>query len=189
MARQLARRQHRERLAGGTLALLGAVVLVVALFALRHPSGQDTTVDAGRTSRVGTVKQSPSTKHATAKAAPSSPARSLHLGSPTKHGSSQPSESPRAVPLIVLNNTTTQGLAAEAAAVFKSGGWTVTRFDNYRNDIVSTCAYYDPAEPSAKSAAEALRRQYPTIKRVAPKFAELPSGPIVVVLTPDYSAG
>ena len=31
--------------------------------------------------------------------------------------------------------------------------------------------------------------QFPTIKRVREKFAELPAGPLVVVLTPDYSAG
>ncbi|HZC72934.1 MAG TPA: LytR C-terminal domain-containing protein [Jatrophihabitans sp.] len=98
------------------------------------------------------------------------------------------------VPLIVLNNTTTTGLAAQAAQRFEGGGWTVTSVSNYQNSILSTCAYYDPAVTGAKAAATALQRQYPTIKRVAPRFAPdpgaepLPAGPIVVVLTPDYSA-
>jgi hypothetical protein len=52
---------------------------------------------------------------------------------------------------------------------------------------VSTCAYYDDSDPGAKAAAQALQAQYPTIKRVEPKFPQLPSGPVVVVLTPDYS--
>jgi hypothetical protein len=63
----------------------------------------------------------------------------------------------------------------------------VSSFGNYQNDILSTCAYYDPGVPGAQQAAQALQQQYPTIKRVQPKFAELPAGPIVVVLTPDYS--
>jgi len=63
----------------------------------------------------------------------------------------------------------------------------VTSTGNLVNDIVSTCAYFDPADPGAEAAARALQAQFPTIKRVAPKFAQLPAGPIVVVLTRDYS--
>jgi len=91
------------------------------------------------------------------------------------------------VPLVVLNNTTIHGLAADAAHRFEAGGWTVTRSGNLTNDILSTCAYYEQGDAQAKAAAEALQRQYPTIKRVEPKFPELPDGPVVVVLTPDYS--
>jgi len=90
------------------------------------------------------------------------------------------------VPLVVLNNTTTSGLAQQAAQRFEDGGWTVTSYGNYQNDILSTCAYYDPNVAGAQAAAEALQRQYPTIKRVKEKFDGLPAGPIVVVLTPDY---
>ena len=95
----------------------------------------------------------------------------------------------KSVPLVVLNNTTIRGLAAQAADTFKAGGWTVTSTGNLTNDIVSTCAYYDPANYAAKAAALALQAQFPAIKRTEPKFAELPAGPIVVVLTPDYSTG
>jgi hypothetical protein len=95
----------------------------------------------------------------------------------------------RAVPLVVLNNSTVTNLARQAAQRFESGGWTVTHFANYQNNIISTCAYYDANDAQARSAAEALQQQYPTIKRVQPKFPELPSGPVVVVLTGDYSTG
>ena len=57
----------------------------------------------------------------------------------------------------------------------------------YDNQIVSTVAYYDPATPNAQAAATALKAQFPAIKRVVAKFAELPAGPLVVVLTSDYS--
>ena len=63
----------------------------------------------------------------------------------------------------------------------------MTTIGNLTSQIVSTCAYYDTVDPNAQAAARALQAQFPAIKRVAPKFAELPPGPIVVVLTPDYS--
>jgi hypothetical protein len=91
------------------------------------------------------------------------------------------------LPLVVLNNTTTSGLAERARARFEAGGWTVTRTGNLSRDILSTCAYFDPAVPGAQVAARALQAQFPTIKRVVKKFPALPPGPVVVVLTQDYS--
>ena len=110
---------------------------------------------------------------------------------PSRHHSSPASSSGnvKSVPLVVLNNTTTTGLAKQAAAQFEAGGWTVTSTGNLTNDIASTCAYYDPSQQGAQAAAEALMAQFPTIKRTKPKFPELPPGPVVVVLTPDYSTG
>ena len=91
--------------------------------------------------------------------------------------------------LVVLNNTTITGLANQAKRTFERGGWTVTAANNYQNDILSTCAYYDPSVAGAKAAAEALQQQFPGIKRVEPQFAELASwhSPIVVILTPDWT--
>ena len=165
---------------------LGVLVLAVAIVALREPNGHVTTAGSQHTSASSVAKQStPRASH--------SPARTTT----PSHGSSSSTEStsgdPRTpakdVPLVVLNNTTIQGLASEAAQRFEDGGWTVTESGNLSNTIISTCAYYDESEPGAKAAAEALQEQYPTIKRVEPKFPELPAGPVVVVLTPDYTAG
>jgi hypothetical protein len=181
MARQQARRQHRERLAGTVLALLGVVVLVVAVFALHNPKGK--VAAAGNS-----VSASPTRTitRAASESKSSKPPKSSSKAS-SKVASSSATDSAHAVPLIVLNNTTVSGLAKQAAQRFESGGWTVTHFDNYQNTIISTCAYYDPNDATARSAAEALQQQFPTIKRVEPKFPELPSGPVVVVLTVDYS--
>jgi hypothetical protein len=90
---------------------------------------------------------------------------------------------------VVLNNTTITGLAVRAQSNFVAGGWTVTSTGNLQNEIISTCAYYDPAVAGAQAAAGRLQQQFPAIKRAAPKFAGLPAGPIVVVLTPDYVSG
>jgi cytoskeletal protein RodZ len=195
VARQQARRQQRERIAGLLVVGLGIAVLLVAVLALREPSGHVSTVAHKSASSV--AKQSgtsPSSKSSTARRSATGARSSTSNSSSTSSTSSSSSSTPtgaaaKAVPLIVLNNTTIHGLAAQAAQRFETGGWTVTSSGNLTNEILSTCAYYDGSDPQAKSAAEALMAQYPTIKRVQPKFPELPAGPVVVVLTPDYSAG
>ena len=158
---------------------LGLLVLAVAIIALREPNGHVAAAQSsgsGNPSKV--ARESPRT---TPK---SSPGRST---SP-RSADSRSSGSVKSVPLVVLNNTSIHGLAQGAAQRFEAGGWTVSSWGNYQNDILSTCAYYDPSHPGAKAAAKALQRQFPTIKRVAPRFPELPSGPVVVVLMWDYAS-
>jgi hypothetical protein len=99
-----------------------------------------------------------------------------------------PPVDPKSVPLVVMNNTPTSGLAAGARQRFEDAGWTVTDIGTMTNDIISTCAYYDPDRRGAKGAALALQREFPTIKRVAPRFPELAEGAVVVVLNWDYTA-
>jgi cytoskeletal protein RodZ len=159
---------------------LGVLVLIVAIAALREPNGHVSAAQSARGSSSSVAKQTGT--HAS------------HSTAPTRHSASRATSAPastdaavKQVPLVVLNNTTIHGLAQQAAQRFEAGGWTVTSYGNYQNDIVSTCAYYDPSDPRAKAAAEALQAQYPTIKRVKERFPQLPAGPVVVVLTPDYS--
>ena len=182
--------------------MVGIVVLVVAIVALRDPKS-DTSSDAAQTvtpsasadssasspapspSRTSSRASSPASKTATS----SSAASSTPPVSPSGSGSSAGTVDPKSIPLVVLNNTTISGLAKRAAQRFEDGGWTVTSSGNLTNNIISTCAYYDPDTRGAKAAAMALQAQFPTIKRVEPKFSQLPSGPVVVVLTPGYSSG
>jgi hypothetical protein len=157
---------------------LGIVVLIVALFALREPKGHVAAAESGRTSSSNVADR-------TSTRATKTPTKSHHSTRPAGNSHATVHD----VPLVVLNNTSTPGLAATAAHRFEAGGWTVRSTGNLVNDILSTCAYYDPASKGAQAAAEALQAQFPAIKRVEPKFPELPSGPVVVVLTDDYAAG
>jgi len=175
VTRQLANRRRRERAVGIALATLGVGVLVIALIALRTPNGRG---PVGKDA--ATTKTTPSTSPASSKSTSKSTSKPATTTARTTPASGK-------LPLVVLNNTPTAGLAGQAKARFETGGWTVTGTGTLTNDIASTCAYYDPASPSAQAAAQALRTQFPAIKRVMPKFAELPPGPIVVVLTSDYS--
>ncbi|MGI8678988.1 MAG: LytR C-terminal domain-containing protein [Jatrophihabitans sp.] len=194
MARQQARRQHRERLAGAVLAVLGAVVLVVAIVAIAEPKDNTNSAAASPTSRSSTTPTPSSTPtRTTTSARPAQPSKS---SGPTSSGASRSLGSQsgsvdaaaRKTPIVVLNNTTRGSLAMQAADRFRAAGWTVSDTGNLTNDIVSTCAYYDPSSTGAQKAAEALQREFPTIKRVEQKFPGLPSGAVVVVLTPDYSS-
>jgi hypothetical protein len=181
---------------GILLALVGVAVLAVAIIALHNP--KSTGPDAAGGSSPAASGTTPSSSGATSTSTGPTPS-SRATTTPAVSRSTSPSDSAenssealaaaQTVPLVVLNNTTISGLAAQAATRFEDGGWTVTSEGNLTNNIISTCAYYDPDVTGAEKAAKALQAQYPTIKRVEPKFDELPSGPVVVVLTPDYSAG
>ena len=178
--------------AGVLLTVLGVVVLVVCIVALKRPgsnaSGSTVTISA-------TVTRSASSPAASSSAAPrtstsTSPARTSSAATSTAasstSGTPTASADAKLVPLVVLNDTTTSGLARTASSTFPAGGWKVT-YGNYSNDIVSTCAYYDPSVAGAQAAATALMAQFPAIQRVKEKFAGLPAGPVVVVLTSGYS--
>jgi hypothetical protein len=90
------------------------------------------------------------------------------------------------VGIVVANNTSRNGLAAVARSRFEDDGWNVTDVTNFRGGVQSTCAYYSPSNPAYKRAAELLRKEFPAIKRIKPRFSRLPSAPIVVIVTRDY---
>jgi hypothetical protein len=193
--------ERRDRLAGVGLAVLGVVVLALAIMAIRSPGTQTNGSERFRTSqaaRLSTTSAHSGGAASRASSAAPSAHPAVHSSGPSSPGPGSSSSTTAAtdgisaakqVPLIVLNNTSTTGLAAGAEARFEANGWTVTHIDTLRDDIASTCAYYDPASPGAKEAAEELQAEFPAITRVAPRFAQLPQGPVVVVLTWDYKAG
>jgi hypothetical protein len=180
--RQLARRRQRERLIGILIAVLGIAVLVVAVIALRNPHHGATA--AGTDTHQSTPQPAPSVPASGA----SAPASGSGSG-PSSGTSTGTSSIVGSKPLIVLNQTTTPDLAAQAAQRFEHAGWRVSSTqEGYQNDVITTTAYYDPAIAGAKRAALALQRQFATIHRVAQRFPQLPAGPVVVVLTTDYAA-
>jgi len=96
-----------------------------------------------------------------------------------------PSPTVQARPAItVLNNSRINGLAAKAAGDFRAGGWRVVATGNLSGRLPRTTVYYGPAQ---REAAAALRRQFPAIAEMAPRYAGLPGeGGLTVVVTRDY---
>ena len=169
---------------GGTiLAVVGVAVAVVAVIALRHPNGHQARPVSLRTTATATVTATPSPTRTPSRTPSSSTPSSPHSSTP----GSAASAAAHSVPLVVLNNTSVPDLASTAEQRFQDAGWTVTSVGNIFNDILSTCAYYDPSDPVNEQAALELQQEFPAIKRVREKFPELPPGPVVVVLTTDYS--
>jgi hypothetical protein len=148
---------------------------------LHNPTSK--TTDSA-SSASGTPTTSKSTPTKTASSSPPTHTSSTPSGGTTSSASNEAAS--KAIPLVVLNNTTTTHLAADAADLFRGAGWTITSTSNYSNNIASTCAYYDPNVSGAEAAAQLLQSEFPSIVRVKPKFSGLVAGPIVVILTSDF---
>jgi len=103
--------------------------------------------------------------------------------SPTATTPAPASAGPLRAPLTVLNNSTESGLAADAAARFRAGGWTVATVGNFTGRIPETTVYYDPGQ---EPVARALAAQFPAIARVLPRFAGLPGAGLTVVVTREF---
>ncbi len=180
VARRRQRRQRRERIGGVVLLVLGIVVAMVAVGALmnRHATGK--TAD-----KTVIITQNP----ASSSSKPSATKSSTQSSStePSTPASTATSSSSASLPVVVRNNTTISGLAERAASELRAQGYTVSSVGNYSNNILSTCAYYDPSVAGAEAEANQLNSQFSWIVRVKPKFDGLPSGPIVVVLASNIS--
>ncbi len=157
---------------GVLLVVVGVAVAALAVAALNHPDGR-LAAKASQSISSSSVASRP------ASSPKPSPSHSQVSASSSPAGSGR-------LPLVVLNNTS-QISASAAAQRFEQGGWTVTDTNTFDGSILSTAVYYDPNVSGAQATAEALQQQFPAIKRVKEKFDGLPAGPIVVVLTSDYS--
>jgi LytR cell envelope-related transcriptional attenuator len=161
---------------GALLFVVGVVAAIVAVAAMRNPHGRQ--VNNSVSGSVSTVTVQPgSTRFST----PSSSSKPSSSSSPSKSRPSKPQTA-----IYILNNTTRPDLGTTIAAKFRAKGWHVVGTENYSNDIISSCAYYDPGDPQNLTVARELRSEFPGIQRVAPRFPQLPTYPIVVILNPDY---
>jgi LytR cell envelope-related transcriptional attenuator len=150
--------------------------------ASEQPStGASTSPGAGRSSAPMSSSAAGSSVPATS-GAPSS-------GTPSTPPSSAGAPSGAVVhaPLTVLNNTTTQGLAGQAADVFSGKGWTVNDVSNYTGNLATTTVFYDPSDPAQQRAARSLAAQFPAITAVQPRINDLPGKGLTVVLAPNWS--
>ena len=89
-------------------------------------------------------------------------------------------------PVRVYNNSTIAGLAARAAADFRSAGWPVEEVGNYPFGIIPTSTVYYRPGTGEQPAAAALGSEFGL--RVAPRFPGLDdaSPGLIVIVTNDY---
>ena len=171
---------------GAVLVVIGLVVAVIAVVALSKPHGKSSEGTGVVATGTG-VPPPPVTDGGSGSTSPTATSSGSKSSSGSKTSApAATSAAPLRPSIAILNDTTISGLGAQAQADLTAQGWTVTSAATYSNNIASTCAYYDPSDPANEAAALVLQQQFPWITRVKERFAELPTAPIVLVITASY---
>jgi len=88
------------------------------------------------------------------------------------------------VPVTVLNNSRRSGLGHEVAAEVRAKGWPIEKVGNYRGRLAMTTVFYAAGQlPQARE----LAREFPQIRRIEPRPADLPGQGLTLVVTRDWS--
>ena len=175
-------RRRYESTLGVVAVLAGAILIAITVIALHHPKGRAAPLsDAAQSSpSKQTSARASTTPKVTAGSSASQTARSTPPATSSVTTTSRPS-------VVVLNNTSDSATTNLAVSRFRTKGWAAVDGGGFDGSILSTAVYYDPDSSGALAAAQELQREFPAIQRVKEKFTGLPSGPLVVVLTSDYS--
>jgi cytoskeletal protein RodZ len=188
-ARRGAHRSRRD-IAGAfvpsLLAVLAVTAMITALYVWRGER-PDTTTPASATTKTSSAPATATgTPKVTTKAStkPSVKASSSSATSPTATTATTKSAAKVGdLEVVVLNGTSRKGLAATVAATLRDKGWTVALVSNFSGNVPATTVYYPPG---AQADAEAAAAGLPTEPRVRPRFGNLSTTRLTVVVTDSY---
>jgi hypothetical protein len=165
------------------LAVVAVAALITSLAVWRgqdpvQPQAAAATTSSTPASREA-LSQAPDTASPTA--SPSASATAPVTSAPV---STAPARStPRDVQVVVLNQTSRAGLASHVADALRGDGWTVAAVGNFHGTVPATTVYYPPGEElAAQTAAEDLQ----ATPRIRPRFGNLSTGRLTVVVTDSY---
>lgn len=114
---------------------------------------------------------------ATSPATPTVPSRSAQIRT-TPHPPTAPE-----VSVVVLNQSSRTGLASSTGAELAERGWNVAAVGNFRGVVPATTVYYPPgAQDQALELARNLRAE----PRIRPRFGNLSTTRLTVVVTASY---
>lgn len=178
------RAPRASRLAVLIASLIGIAIVAVVVTITLDKRGEPVHQNAPLASRSTLNKQSPSSSPSPVSTAPSQPSpSSTPPPSPTPTASATPTSVAAAPELDVLNDSRITGLAARAAATFRSAGWDVAATGNFRGaDVPQTTIFYPDGE---KAPADRLAAQF-GIHRLLPAPSGLSSAHLTVVLARDW---
>jgi LytR cell envelope-related transcriptional attenuator len=183
------------------LAILAVTSLITALYVWRgedakppsavaapatEPTTSVATVSAKAAARkseepVATTRSPAARKSSAAKKSRAAAKRHAAAASKQRAAASAALRSDMAV--VVLNETSRRGLAAAVADRLRGNGWTVSGVGNFRGAVPATTVYY-PAGHAA--AAQAAANSLPTPSRVLPRFGNLSTSRLTVIVTTNY---
>jgi hypothetical protein len=85
--------------------------------------------------------------------------------------------------VVVLNQTSRAGLAAAVADRLRARGFTVVGTGNFHGVVPATTVYYPTGD---EAAALQVARALPTSPRTGPRFSNLSTTRLTVVVTDNY---
>jgi hypothetical protein len=169
------------------LAVLAVTAMITALYVWRGES-PDTTTPAGATTLRSSTAPAPTTPApsttTTPTTAPAKPASTTTTSKPPSPKTTTASADRIGdLEVVVLNQTSRKGLAGTVATRLRDKGWTVAVIGNFRGNVTATTVYYPPG---AQADAEAAAAGLPTASRVRPRFGNLSTSRLTVVVTDSY---
>jgi LytR cell envelope-related transcriptional attenuator len=189
------------RVAG--LALLGvaAIAMVIGLVSLfggngngqadgnngnngdnEQPPASTSTSEPGSTS---SEEEPPSSSRPPSSGSTSRPPSTTSVPPSVPPGGDGNGEPGKTQQVRVLNNSTVDGLANQAANDLREAGWPVAEVGNYPSGVIPTTTVYFRPGTAEESAAELLADEFGM--RTEPRFAGLDYGPgLIVIVTGDY---
>jgi hypothetical protein len=204
--RRGAHRAYRDAtsaLVPSLVAILAVTALITALYVWRGEDdlpSQATAATTDALAAAGPSAGATSTAASTAEAIASSPSATgaSPSGTPksaaTRSGAAASSSAATSaatsavtqaptVAVVVLNQTSRSGLASVVADRLRGRGWSVAGVGNFRGSVPATTVYY-PA--GAQAQAQAAARHLPTPVRIRPRFGNLSTTRLTIVLTSNY---
>ncbi len=168
------------------LAVLAVASLITSLAVWRgEDPGQPSAAASTSTPAAGSreaLSRAPSPTASPTATTKTTPARTPKA-STTPRTSSPSRPAAPAVEVVVLNQTSRAGLAGQVADRLRGKGWTVPAVGNFRGVVPATTVYYPAGdEAAAQAAAESL----PTTPRIRPRFGNLSTTRLTVVVTDSY---
>jgi hypothetical protein len=179
------RRDLTSAVVPSLLAVLAVTALVTALYVWRaeDPSPSRVAASTGQPTTQPMTGGSPSPDVTSAPATTTSAPATRTTPRPTAPATTRAAAVVRDIEVVVLNQTSRGGLAARVADVLRGKGWTVPATGNFRGIVPATTVYYPPgAEAQARRAA----RDLPTEPRLRPRFGNLSTSRLTVVVTDSY---
>jgi cytoskeletal protein RodZ len=171
------------------LAILAVTSLITALYVWRGEDAKPPSAAASSGSPSPQVDTTTSPASATGTTAATTEPVKASSGPSATHKAKVKTKADTAaalqasVAIVVLNQTARSGLAATVATQLRGKGWTVSNVGNFRGVVPATTVYY-PAGKEAAAAAAA--KSLPTPPRILPRFGNLSTTRLTVIVTTNY---
>jgi LytR cell envelope-related transcriptional attenuator len=164
------------------LAVVALVVILLALFGASVPGGEVVGTGAAAT-RTPTPRPTSAAPNPTVPSGQGAPSAAHKATRPTQPAApAEVAEKPD-IGVVVLNQSTREGLASEVAGQLRAAGWQVADVGNWQGSVPETTVYYPIG---FSNAAEALAADLEGVDRTRPRQVNMRSGMLTVILHQSY---